>query len=83
MEDRLRIEEQSPGEYDVWPGDRRVHVVVPAGVGVPGVPEEELVVLLVTTLVERGHELPEVLDVSHQLGSDPTLFREIAERADR
>jgi hypothetical protein len=70
----LRIEEQHPGEYDVWWQDHRVHVVVPAGVGVPGVLEEELVGLLVTSLVERGHELPEVLDVSHLLGSDPTLF---------
>jgi hypothetical protein len=78
----VRIEEQHPGEYDVWWGDRRVHVVVPAGVGVPGVLEEDLVALLVTTLVERGHELPEVLDVSHLLGSEPTLFQEIADRAE-
>jgi hypothetical protein len=78
----LRVEEQHPGEYDVRWGDRRVRVVVPAGVGVPGVLEEELVVLLVTTLVERGTELPEVLDVSHLLGSDPTLIEEIAARAE-
>jgi hypothetical protein len=36
----------------------------------------------VSILVARGQRLPPVIDVSHLLGTDPTLFAEIADRAE-
>jgi hypothetical protein len=78
----VRIEEVVPGEYDVDAGDTTVRVVVPAGVGLPGVDPEELVEHLVAVLQTRGEPLPEVIDVSLLLGSDPTLVAEVERRTD-
>jgi hypothetical protein len=78
----VEVEELTPGVYAVTLGDASLQVLVPAGVGVPGVAEEDLVALLVSILVARGQGLPAVLDVSHLLGTDPTLFEEIARRAE-
>jgi hypothetical protein len=78
----VEIREVTPGVYEVDRDGAIQRIVVPAGVGVPGVPEEELVALVVTILEERGDEPGGVLDVSHLLGTDPTLFDELARRAD-
>jgi hypothetical protein len=78
----VEVREAVPGEYEVEQDGVTRRVLVPAGVGVPGVLEEDLVVLVMTILDERGHEPPAVLDVSHLLGTDPTLFEEIARRAE-
>jgi hypothetical protein len=78
----VEVREVSPGDYEVDRGGTTTQVLVPAGVGVPGVLEEDLVVLVLTILEERGDEPPAVLDVSLVLGTDPTLFDEIARRAE-
>jgi hypothetical protein len=78
----VEVREVTPGVYEVERGGRTQRIVVPAGVGVPGVPEDELVALLVTIREERGDEPAAVLDVSHLLGTDPTLYDELARRAE-
>ncbi len=72
------------GEIDVTVGDpaRTVRVLVPAGVGVPGVTDEELAAGLVAELRDRDRPIPDVLDVSAALGGDPTLLDAVSDRID-
>jgi len=72
------------GEVDVTVGDpaRTVRVLVPAGVGVPGVTDEELAAGLVAELRDRDRPIPDVLDVSAVLGHDPTLLEAVSDRID-
>jgi len=72
------------GEIDVTVGDpaRTVRVLVPAGVGVPGVTDEELAAGLVAELRDRGQPVPDVLDVSAVLGRDPALLDAVSDRID-
>jgi hypothetical protein len=79
---RVEVREVTPGEYEVAGDGPTRRVVVPAGVGVPGVAEDELVALVVAILEERGDAPTGVLDVSHLLGADPTLYDELARRAE-
>ncbi len=62
------------------PGGDRHQVLVPAGVGVPGVGDEELAAALVVELLDRGSVLAPVLDVSQLLAHDPALLAAVAER---
>jgi hypothetical protein len=80
--ERPEIRRLAPGEHEVVHAGRTSRVLVPAGVGVPGLDELDLVTLLVEVLLEREARLPEVLDVSHLLGTDPTLWAELDRRAD-
>lgn len=61
---------------------RTVRVLVPAGVGLPGVTDEELAAGLVAELRDRDRPIPEVLDVSAVLGSDPRLLDAVSDRLD-
>ncbi|MEX2550676.1 MAG: hypothetical protein WD638_10640 [Nitriliruptoraceae bacterium] len=73
------------GEVDVTVGDpaRIVRVLLPAGVGLPGVTDEELAAGLVAALRDRGRPIAEVLDVSAVIGGDPSLLQAVAARIDR
>jgi hypothetical protein len=79
---RPEIRQLAPGEHEVLHDDRRSRVVVPAGVGVPGLDEPDLVALVVEVLLERERTLPEVVDLSQLLGTEPGLWEELDRRAD-
>jgi hypothetical protein len=80
----VHVTEIVPGEYDVTPdGARRaVRVLVPAGVGVPGIDEEALAAAVVEELVARGRSLPATLDVSELLHAAPDLVAAAARRVE-
>lgn len=63
-------------------GTRRLRVVVPAGVGVPGATDEELVDLALRILVEReGVEvLPHSFELPWVLARHPDLLAEVERR---
>jgi hypothetical protein len=77
----VSVEEIVPGEYDVHAGGTSVRVLVPAGVGVPGVAEEDLAGAVVEELLARGRELPQTLDVSQLLRSERDLLAAVEQRA--
>jgi hypothetical protein len=77
----VTVRELAPGEHEVTHQGGTARVLVPAGVGIPGVAEEDLVALLAELLLERG-ELPDVVDVSLLLGTRPGLVDELVRRAD-
>jgi hypothetical protein len=79
---RPEVRALAPGEHEVVHAGRRSRVLVPAGVGVPGLDEPDLVALVVEVLLERESTLPEVLDLSHLLGTEPGLWDELDRRAD-
>jgi hypothetical protein len=76
------VRELQPGEYEVALADRRCRVLVPAGVGVPGLLEEDLVGAVARWYVRRGEPLPATVDVSALLGCAPGLADELAELAE-
>lgn len=76
----VRVEEVVPGEYDVHAGETRVRVLVPAGVGVPGVAEDDLAGAVVEELLARGRELGQTLDVSQLLRSESGLLSAVEQR---
>ena len=73
-----------PGEYDVTPAGaaRAVRVLVPAGVGVPGVDEDELAGAVVDELVARGTVLPATIDVSQVTRSAPDVLEAAGRRVE-
>ena len=80
--DDVEVVEIIPGELDATVGDRTCRVVVPAGVGIPGLEDPDLVAGLVAELVRRGRELPALLDVSQVVGADPELLAAVERWAD-
>ncbi|MFP4634442.1 MAG: hypothetical protein ACLFRD_01155 [Nitriliruptoraceae bacterium] len=76
----LEVVEVVPGELDVVLGDRRVRVLLPAGVGVPGADDVEVAAAVVAELRERGRTLPRVVDVSAELVADASLLEAVAAR---
>lgn len=82
MDDEVEVTEVVPGEYDVHSAAGVVRVLVPAGVGVAGVSDDDLAGALVEELTARGDELPAVLDVSELLRGDPELLRAVERRVD-
>jgi hypothetical protein len=78
----LHIVELRPGEHEVTHPAGTTRVLVPAGVGVPGVVEEDLVVALVRWYAARGEPLPAVVDLSALLGTRPGLGDELADLVD-
>lgn len=78
----IEVTEVVPGELDVQVDDRRCRVMIPAGVGVPGVADDDLAVALVAELHARGTTLPAVIDVASALGADPGLLASIEARLD-
>jgi hypothetical protein len=77
----VRVRELAPGDHEVTHPGGTSRVLVPAGVGIPGIVEEDLVALLVAALLDRGG-LPPVVDVSLVLGTDPELVAEVERRAE-
>lgn len=87
----MEVEQVVEGEYLVRlsPDADPVRVLVPAGVGVPGVSDEELAGIIVEELLARGHVPPPpdaqgrpgTLDVSQLLRGVPELLDAAAERA--
>ncbi len=76
----MDIREIVPGEYDVTV-DGAVHrVLIPAGVGLPGVPDEDLAGAVVVELQARGRSIPDALDVSAVLRDDPGLLLAVERR---
>jgi hypothetical protein len=73
----VEVNELAPGEYRVRRAGRTLTAIVPAGVGLPGVADEDLVAALVRRLVRQGHALPDPLDVSAHLAADPGLVTEL------
>lgn len=55
-------------------------VLIPAGVGIPGIDDEQLAAAVVAELQERGRALPAVLDVSQLLARDPGLLSAVGQR---
>jgi hypothetical protein len=76
----VAVTELRPGEFAVRVGDRMLTAIVPAGVGVPGVVEDDLVLELVRLLVERGTAVPDPLDVSALLLGHHGLLEELGRR---
>lgn len=73
----VEVVEVIPGELDATLGDRTCRVVVPAGVGIPGLEDPDLVAGLVAELWRRGRELPALLDVSQVVGAEPDLLEAV------
>lgn len=79
----IEVTEIVPGELDVEFGGRRHRVLIPAGVGVPGLDDEDLAGELVRELLGRGIEIPDVVDVSGLLRARPELLEAVARRAEQ
>lgn len=72
-----------PGELDVVVAGDRYRVLIPAGVGVPGLDDEDLAGGLVAELLERGEDLPDVIDVTSVLRTRPEVLVAVADRMER
>ena len=82
--DELQAREVVDGQIAVTTSSGTEHrVLIPAGVGVPGVDDATLALTLVVVLRERGAGLPQVLDASQQFARDPGLLATVAERIER
>lgn len=79
----LEVTEIVPGELDVVAGGDRYRVLIPAGVGVPGLDDEDLAAGLVAELLERGEDLPDVIDVTSVLRTRPEVLDAVADRVER
>lgn len=77
----LHSDEVVEGEVDVTvAGGPRVRVLIPAGVGVPGFGDAEVAEAVVAEMLARAGGLPEVVDVSRLLASEPALFAAVQAR---
>lgn len=76
----MDVREIQPGEYEVVGGSERYRVVVPAGVGLPGVADEDLAGALVAELADRGRIGGDPIDVSAVLRDDPGLLFAVERR---
>jgi hypothetical protein len=78
----VEVLEILPGEYEVTHADTAVRVLVPPGVGLPGVSEEDLAGALVAELLARGQRPAGTMDVTQLLRSDPSLLGAIEARVE-
>lgn len=79
----LEVTEIVPGELEVVAAGHRYRVLIPAGVGVPGLDDEDLAGGLVAELLERGEDLPGVVDVTSVLRTRPAVLEAVADRVER
>ena len=79
----VEVTEIVPGELDVVADGRRHRVLIPAGVGVPGLDDVDLAAGLVLELLARGDELPHVIDLTAVLRTRPDVLEAVADRAER
>ena len=76
----MDVQEVVPGEYEVT-GETGTHrVVIPAGVGLPGVTDEDLAGAVVAELSARGRIGDRPIDVSAVLRDDPGLLLAVEQR---
>lgn len=80
----VEVVEIVPGEYDVVPATTgvTVRVLVPPGVGLPGVAEDDLAGAVVAELLSRGEQPSGTLDVTQLLRDHPGLLHAAAARID-
>lgn len=74
-----RAEEIAPGEVQVRVGGRTCRVLVPAGIGVPGMDDASFALAVVDEMLVRGVTVSEIVDVSSLLRADPALLTAVAE----
>jgi hypothetical protein len=79
----IEVTEIVAGELDVTAAGRRHRVVIPAGVGVPGLEDVDLARGLVAELLAQGVAIPDVVDVSGLLRTRPELLDRIADRVEQ
>ncbi len=80
----VEVVEVVPGEYDVTGAalGGTVRVLVPPGVGSPGVAEDELVGAVVAELTARGRGPRGTVDVAQLLRDEPDLLPAAVARVD-
>ena len=78
----VEVTEIVPGELDVDAGGRRYRVLIPAGVGVPGLDDVDLAGALVVELLARDVRIPDVIDVTGLLRTRPDLLDAVAGRVE-
>lgn len=78
------VVEVVPGEYDVTPSTTgsAVRVLVPPGVGAPGIDEDDMAGAVVAELIARGREPSGTIDVAQLLRDDPDLLPAAAARVE-
>ena len=77
----LSSDEVVEGEIDVSiVGERVVRVLIPAGVGIPGFDDAEVARAVVAELLGRTGGVPDVVDVSGLLASEPALIGAVQAR---
>ena len=77
----IEVVEVVPGEYDVtMPSHDAVRILVPPGVGVPGVAEDEMAGAVVAELIARGRKPHGTLDVAQLVRAEPDLLDAAAAR---
>jgi hypothetical protein len=79
---RPRVTEVVEGELDVRCGPVRSRVLLPAGVGVPGLDDAEVAGWLVVALLDRDGTVPAVVDASQALARDPSLLTAVERSAE-
>lgn len=75
----METREIEPGRVEVTDAEGSVVLLLPAGVGIPGVGDEEVAAAIVTVLRRRGRDPGAVADVAFLLRDTPTLLDEAAE----
>jgi hypothetical protein len=78
----VEVRELVPGQWELTHPGGVTTVVVPAGVGVPGVLEEDLVAVVADWYRERGRALPAVVDLSALFVEAPAALDRLAELAE-
>lgn len=80
----VEVVEVVPGEYDVTPAGSgtTVRVLVPPGVGMPGIAEDDMAGAIVAELLARGRSPRGTIDVAQVLRDDPELLPAAAARID-
>lgn len=73
-----------PGEYDVTPSatGKAVRVLVPPGVGMPGIEEGDMAAAIVAELIARGRGPSGTIDVAQVLRDAPDVLPAAAARVD-
>ena len=74
----METREVEPGRVEVTDAEGTVVLLLPAGVGIPGVGDEDLAAAVVTVLRRRGQHPGAVVDLAFLLREDPELLDEAA-----
>jgi hypothetical protein len=84
VDPEIEVTEVVPGEYDVTPTTTgtAIRVLVPPGVGMPGIDEQDLAGAIVAELIARGGEPHGTIDVAQLLRGNPGLLPAAAARVD-